>query len=87
MGVPSKKKPSASEIQAAKKWSIWEKEESTFDWHYDSEETFYVLEGDVIVTWKGGEISFTKGDLVTFPEGLDSTWHVKKKIRKHYNFK
>ncbi|MBN2153501.1 MAG: cupin domain-containing protein [Candidatus Lokiarchaeota archaeon] len=87
MADPTKKIPTESEIQAAKKWSIWEKDASTFDWHYDSEETFYVLEGDVTVTWKGGEISFTKGDLVTFPEGLDCTWHVKKKIRKHYNFK
>ncbi len=87
MGTPSKKIPSPSEIKAAKTWSTWEKEASTFDYHYDSEETFYVLEGDVTVTWKGGEISFTKGDLVTFPEGLDCTWHVNKKIRKHYNFK
>jgi len=24
---------------------------------------------------------------VTFPEGVKCTWHVKKPIRKHYNFK
>ncbi len=88
MAAPFKKaNPSESEIKTAKKWPIWEKEASTFDWHYDSEETFYVLEGDVTVKWNGGEISFTKGDLVTFPEGLDCTWHVKKMIRKHYHFK
>jgi uncharacterized cupin superfamily protein len=45
-----------------------------------------VIEGDVTVTWSGGEISFGIGDLVTFPEELDCTWHVKKKIRKHYVF-
>ena len=87
MTNPTKKKPSADEIKKAKTWPVWEKEGSTFDWHYDSEETFYVLDGDVTVTWEGGEISFGKGDLVTFPDGLDCTWHVKKKVREHYQFK
>jgi len=87
MDKPVKKRPTPDEIKLAKKWGTWEKEESIFDYHYDSEEIFYVLEGEVTVTWKGGEISFGKGDLVTFPEGLDCTWHVKKKIRKNYNFK
>jgi uncharacterized protein len=87
MNEPTKKKPTPDEIKKAKKWPIWEKEESEFPWHYDSEETFLVLEGDVTVEWDGGEITFGKGDMVVFPEGLDVTWHVKQKIRKHYNFK
>nr|MDO8119149.1 cupin domain-containing protein [Candidatus Sigynarchaeota archaeon] len=64
---PAKKKPNAEEIATAKKWPIWEKEKSTFDWHYDSEETFLVLEGDVTVKYDGGksEISFGAGDIVT----------------------
>ncbi|GAB4317309.1 MAG: cupin domain-containing protein [Promethearchaeota archaeon] len=89
---PTKKKPTPEEIERAKTWATWSKEASTFDWHYDSEETFYVLEGEVTVTWTNqdgtpGEISFGPGDLVTFPEGLSCTWHVKKAIRKHYTFK
>jgi uncharacterized cupin superfamily protein len=87
MTTPSKKKPSDAEITTAKRWPIWEKEPSTFNWHYDGEETFYVLDGDVTVKWVGGELSFMKGNFVSFPEGLDCTWHVKKAIRKHYNFK
>ena len=83
---PTKKKPTPKEIEEAKKWSMWEKEESVFDWYYDGEETFYVLEGDVTVTWDGEQISFGVGDLVTFPKGLKCTWHIKKKIRKHYTF-
>lgn len=83
---PTKKKPTPEEIEEAKKWSMWEKEESVFDWYYDEEETFYVLEGDVTVTWDGEQISFGVGDLVTFPKGLKCTWHIKKKIRKHYTF-
>jgi uncharacterized cupin superfamily protein len=87
MNKPTKKKPTAEEIKQAKTWSVWEKEPSDFDYYYDSEETFYVLEGNVTVTWEGGEISFGKGDLVTFPKGLSCRWHVKEKIRKNYNFK
>jgi uncharacterized cupin superfamily protein len=69
--IPTKKKSSPEEVKEAKKWATWEKEESTFDWHYDAQETFYVIEGDVTVTWRDGEISFRTGDLVTFPAGLD----------------
>jgi uncharacterized cupin superfamily protein len=84
--VPTKKKPSPEEVKNATSWAIWEKEESTFDWHYDTQETFYVIEGDVTVTWTDGELSFQTGDWVTFPAGLGCTWHVKKRIRKHYKF-
>ena len=67
-------------------WPIWTKEPSTFDWHYDDPETCYFLEGDVTVDTKEGEVSFSKGDLVVFPRGLSCTWHVKKAVRKHYQF-
>jgi len=86
MNVPTKKKPTAKEIEEAMKWAIWEKEESLFNWYYDNQETFYVLEGEVTVTWDGGTISFGKGDLVTFPAGMKCTWRINKKIRKHYTF-
>ena len=86
LSVPTKKKPTSKEVEEAMKWTTWEKEESTFDWYYDSQETFYVLEGDVTVTWDNGKISFGTGDLVTFPAGMKCTWHVNKKIRKHYIF-
>ena len=86
VSTPTKKKPTPEEIEQAKTWATWEKEESVFEWYYDSQETFYVIEGDVTVTWNEGEISFGKGDLVTFPSVLKCTWHVKKKIRKHYKF-
>jgi len=68
-------------------WPIWEKEVSRFDWHYDTKETCYILEGSVTVEIPGGEkVSFGPGDFVTFPKGLDCVWNVKKPIRKHYNF-
>ena len=69
-----------------KQWPIWTKEPSTFDWHYDDKETCYILDGDVTVKTSDGETSFGKGDLVTFPKGLDCVWNIKKGVKKHYQF-
>lgn len=70
-----------------KSWPIWTKETSEFPWSYDEKETCYFLEGDVEVTPKGGQpVQIQKGDLVTFPKGMECTWKVKKPVRKHYNF-
>jgi len=81
-------KPSEDKLQdlGVKTWSIWTKEPSTFDWHYDSQETCFFLEGDVTVKTDQGEISIGVGDLVTFPKGLSCTWNVKQAVRKHYRF-
>ena len=68
-------------------WSTWSKEVSVFPWTYSDREIAYVLEGEVLVTPKGGEpVSFGKGDLVTFPAGMSCTWDVRKALRKHYQF-
>lgn len=69
-----------------KNWPIWTKEVSSFDWHYDEPEICYFLEGQVEVSTPSGSVRFGQGDLVTFPQGLDCTWHVKKPVRKHYKF-
>ena len=81
-------KPNAQQLETlkVKAWPIWTKEPSSFDWHYDESETCYFLEGEVTVKTKEGSASFGKGDLVTFPQGLSCTWHVKKAVRKHYQF-
>lgn len=81
-------KPSKERLEELKvfTWSIWTKEESTFDWHYDDREMCYFLEGDVIVKTDLGEVAIGKGDLVTFPSGLSCTWVVRKAVRKHYLF-
>lgn len=68
-------------------WGIWECEPSTFDWTYNSDETCYIIEGKVTVTYGNGQsVTIEKGDLVTFPEGLNCTWNVSEKIRKYYTF-
>ena len=69
-------------------WPTWEKGVSRFDWHYDSIEECYLLEGKVVVeTEDGQKVEFGKGDFVTFPEGLSCIWDIKERVKKHYNFR
>lgn len=89
MGKVKVEKPTKEKLQqlGIDKWSTWECDVKKFDWQYDDNEVFYVLEGKVkVVTTEGEEVEFGKGDLVTFPKGVKCTWDVKEKIRKHYNF-
>lgn len=81
-------KPTDSKLKelGVTKWPIWTKEVSTFDWYYDEKEVCYFLEGEVTVKTKDGETSFGRGDLVTFPQGLECVWQVKKSVKKHYKF-
>ena len=66
-------------------WPIWEKEVSRFDWHYDTEETCYLLEGEVAVTTpEGRTVHFGAGDMVYFPAGLSCTWDISVAVKKHF---
>jgi len=68
-------------------WPTWSKEVSIFPWSYDSTETCYFLEGEVIVTPDGGEpVQMGKGDLVVFPAGMACTWDIRHPVHKHYRF-
>jgi len=83
------KKPTEKELVDLdiKSWPIWEKEESDFDWYYDDKEVCYFLEGKVEVELTDGKIiKIERGDLAIFPKGLSCKWHIKKKVKKHYNF-
>ncbi|TAL70792.1 MAG: DUF861 domain-containing protein [Bacteroidetes bacterium] len=69
-----------------RKWPIWTKEKSTFDWFYDTREQCLFLEGKVRVKTEFEEVEFGKGDFVTFPQGLKCEWNVVEPVRKHYLF-
>jgi uncharacterized cupin superfamily protein len=83
---PEVRKPSKKELQDAKSWPIWEKEESSFAWDYDQKETSLILKGKAVVKTPEGNVEFGTGDYVVFPEGLSCTWEIKEKIKKHYVF-
>ncbi len=67
-------------------WPIWTCGVSTFDWDYDAPEICYLLEGRVTVNTGTESVSFGKGDLVVFPQGLSCVWQVQEAVRKHYRF-
>lgn len=67
-------------------WPIWEKEESSFNWHYDDKEQFYLIEGEVCIRTANHNINVHPGDFVTCPRGLTCEWDVKKYVKKHYHF-
>jgi len=68
-------------------WPIWTKEISEFPWGYDTQETCYFLEGEVIVTPENqSPVKLNKNDLVIFPSGMKCTWKILKDVKKHYKF-
>lgn len=77
------------EIQkrGVKRWPIWEKEISRFEWNYEDTEECLILEGEVTIEIAGKKTEVKAGDFVTFPGGLNSICDIKKTIRKHYHFK
>lgn len=84
--IVEKPEPKKLADLGVRSWPIWTKEVSVFDWQYDEKEVCLFLEGEVTVKTSFEEVSFGKGDLVTFPEGLSCTWHITKPVRKHYKF-
>ncbi len=75
------------EVMGIYDWPIWQKAVSVFPWHYDNQETCYLLEGEVtIITETGNTVKLTEGDLVNFPKGLSCTWEIHKTVKKHYRF-
>jgi len=81
------KRPKADELkgQGVFDWPIWEKEVSRFDWHYDDDETCYLLQGQVeVITPDGRSVRFGAGDLVHFPAGLSCTWDISVPVKKHF---
>ncbi len=88
-GIKLEGNPSQERLRelGVNEWPIWIKEESTFPWTYDSSETCYFLEGEVLVTPDGGDpVPMGKGDLVTFAKGMSCKWEIRKPVKKHYTF-
>jgi len=83
----SVRKPTDMEIAGMKTKPIWECGVSEFDWHYDSEETCLIIEGEVTVKYGSNSVSFASGDYVVFPKDLSCFWQVKKPVKKHYFFR
>jgi uncharacterized cupin superfamily protein len=63
---------------------IWECTPGTFSWVH-ANETLCLVEGHVTVTPENGEpFDISPGDIVFFPEGTKTQWHVTEKLRKGF---
>jgi len=67
-------------------WPVWEKEVSEFDWSYSGDEQCYILKGEFDVKTNDEIYHIKPGDFVTFKDGLNCVWKIKKAVKKHYNF-
>ena len=83
---PKVRKPTEDELEKAKNWPTWEKEASTFPWEYGQKETCLIIEGRAVARTTEGDVEFGAGDYVIFPKGLECTWEIKERIKKHYKF-
>ena len=81
------KKPSEEEKKKMMAEPIWDCGVSSFEWHYDSEETCLIIEGEVTIDYEGKSVSFGAGDYVVFPKGLSCVWNVKRPVKKHFMFR
>jgi uncharacterized cupin superfamily protein len=79
--------PAKLEVIGAYDWPLWSKEISEFPWQYQVKETCYLLEGEAIVTPNSGAaVTIKRGDLVSFPAGMECRWDIRRAVKKHYRF-
>jgi uncharacterized protein len=62
---------------------LWDCTKGVFNWHYDIDETVYVLEGSVVVVDDNGvEHHLGPGDHALFRAGSHAVWRVEDYVRK-----
>jgi uncharacterized cupin superfamily protein len=64
---------------------LWRAEPGSFDYAFETDETFLLLEGAVSIDLEDGEtVELKKGDLVSFVAGSKATWHVRSASKKFF---
>lgn len=57
---------------------------TTFEWHFEVDETVYVLEGEVKIDYQGKQFTLHPGDTAVFHGGTTATWTVDRYLKKTY---
>jgi uncharacterized cupin superfamily protein len=79
--------PGKLEVLGVYDWPIRSNKVAKFPLTYAKTEVCYLLRGRAIVTPEGqAPIEFQRGDLITFPAGLQCTREILEDIEKHYTF-
>jgi uncharacterized protein len=61
----------------------WSCTPGRFNWHYTVDEVLHIISGEVFVTDENGDNRrLGPGDMVFFPAGSSSVWHVTQEVRK-----
>jgi uncharacterized cupin superfamily protein len=61
----------------------WSCTAGRFKWHYTVDEALHIISGEVFVTDDNGQTRrLGPGDMVFFPAGTSSLWHVPVEVRK-----
>ncbi|MFN0264042.1 cupin domain-containing protein [Tepidamorphus sp. 3E244] len=62
---------------------VWHCTPGKFEWHYDTDETIYFLEGAVVIEADGfPPRRMGPGDVLYFKKGAVARWHVEQPVRK-----
>lgn len=61
---------------------LWDCTAGRFNWHYDVDETVYIIEGGVVVKDGSGTRILSVGDTIFFPAGARAEWYVENYVRK-----
>jgi uncharacterized cupin superfamily protein len=73
----------ATSADGASAVMAWSCTPGRFKWQYNVDETLHIISGEVFVTDEKGERRrLGPGDVVFFPAGSSSIWHVTKEVRK-----
>ena len=83
-GTPeARSKLLARSADGASSIMAWSCTPGRFRWHYNVDETLHIISGEVFVTDEDGkERRLGPGDMVFFPAGSSSLWHVTQEIKK-----
>lgn len=63
---------------------LWKAEPGSFDYVFESDETFLLLSGAVNVDTGDETVELKAGDLVSFVAGTKATWHVLEPSKKFF---
>lgn len=62
---------------------FWQCSAGSFKWVYDEDETIYVLDGGMTLTYPNGEVKAVgKGDVVYFAAGTEAVWKIDSHVHK-----
>ncbi len=75
----------AGSTEATLMAGIFTGQPSRFNYVFETDETFHVIEGSVTITLESGEsVDLVPGDIVSFPRGAHAVWDIKQPLRKFF---